>query len=238
MLGDAAANTHVEVTPYPTLDDSRWTAWWGKPKFSNNLDDVTAETDEEIPPYPMLDDSWWTAWRGKQDPKFPNNWNPGDGTLVMSLTSPQRINAGDIVLAGYTLSMPGGHPAVTVSLAGGNIQTDVYCPDGDSYTLTIPLPNESYSIPADDDSWFPSPHRKSPLVYQGSAMASTCSGGVAKSAYFSALGVSSGTGNPGGPGFPTTDTTYPLKVKFHYANGSHNGVGGSWSPTVIVNYKP
>jgi hypothetical protein len=228
LLGDATANTDVEVNPYPTLDYSRWTAWWGK-----------------------------------QDPKFPNNWNPGDGSVIMSMTRPIDINSGDTVLAGYDLSMPDGHPAAThqkrshhdhdpddlsmpdghpaatVSLAGGNVQTDVSCPDGSSYTLTIPLPDQTYSIPANDDSWFPSPKRKSPLVYQGSTTASVCSGGVAKSSYFSALGVSAGTGNPpAAPGFSTTDTTDPLNVRFHCTSASENGAGGRWSPTVTVNYKP
>jgi hypothetical protein len=202
------------------------------------LGDPTVNSHVEVNPYPTLDYRRWTWWWGKEYPKFPNNWNPGDGTLIMSMTRPLEINSGDTVLAGYALSMPDGHPAATVSLAGGNVQTDVSCPDGSSYTLTIPLPNESYSIPADDDSWFPSPNQKSPLVYQGSATATGCSGGVARSAYFSALGVSSGTGNPGGPGFPTTDTKDPLNVRFHYNSSRDKGAGGSWSPTITVKYNP
>ncbi len=201
MLGDATVNTDVEVNPYPTLDYSRWTAWWGT-----------------------------------NDPKFPNDWNPGDGTLVMSMTRPLDINSGGTVLAGYDLYMPDGHPATTVSLAGGSVQTDISCADGSSYTLAIPLPNQSYSIPANDDSWFPSPNQKSPLVYQGSATAALCIGGVAKTTYFSALGEGAAF-NFGGPGFRTTDTTDPLNVRFHI-RGSDNGAGGSWSPTVTVNYNP
>src|SRR5262249_43850157 len=188
LLGDTAANTDVEVHPYPTLDYSRWTAWWGN-----------------------------------QDPKFPNNWNPGNGSVIMSMTRPVDINAGDTVLAGYALTMPDGHPAATVSLTGGNVQTDVSCPDGSSYTLTIPLPDQSYSIPADDDSWLPSPNQKSPLVYQGSATASACAGGIARSAYFSALGVSVGIGNPpAAPGFSTTDKVNPLNVRFHSTSAGEN----------------
>jgi hypothetical protein len=211
LLGVATTNTAMEVTPYPALDYNRWTAWWGN-----------------------------------QDPRFPNNWNPGDGTLVMSpgdgtlvipFAPPQRINSGGTVLVSYALSMPNDHPAATVSLAGGNVQADISCPDGSSYTLTIPLPNEPYSIPANDNSWFPSPDQNGELVYQGSATASTCNGGVAKNVYFRALGVSSGTGNPGGLGFPTTDTTYPLNVRFRMT-GSGTGVVGSWNPTVTVNYRP
>jgi hypothetical protein len=203
LLGDATANTNVEVNPYKTIDYSRWTDWWGK-----------------------------------QDPKFPNDWNPGNGSVIISMSRPIRINSGDPVLAGYALSMPNGHPGATISLAGGNVQTDVACPDGTSYTLTIPLPNQTYAIPANDGSWFPSPNQNSPLVYQGSTTASGCNGGVARSFYLSALGVSAGTGNPpAAPGFSTTDTTYPLNVRFHFINANDGGAGGSWSPTVTVNYR-
>jgi hypothetical protein len=204
MLGDTTANTDVEVNPYPTLDYSRWTAWWGT-----------------------------------NDPKFPNDWNPGDGTVVLSIERPLGINSGDTVLAGYDLWMANAHPAATVSLAGGNLQTDVSCPDGSSYTLAVPLPDQSYSIAAGDNSWYPSPNQKSPLVHQGSTTNSSpaaCSGGVAKSSYFSALGEGPAF-TFAGPGFRTTDTTDPLNVRFHCDAGD-NGAGGSWSPTTTVNYNP
>ena len=208
MLGNASANTDVEVFPtnpplsydYTTIDYSRWTAWWGT-----------------------------------GNPSFPNDWNPGDGTLVMSMTRPLSINSGDSILGGYDLFLGNNHPAATVSLAGGNLETDVSCPDGSSYTLAVPLPNQSFSIAAGDNNWYPSPNQKSPLVYQGSATATGCTGGAAKRSYFSALGA----GPPfqfAGPGFPTTDTADPLNVRFHIRDD--NGAGGSWSPTVTVNYQP
>jgi len=196
LLGNATANTDVEVNPYPaTLDYQRWTWWWGK-----------------------------------EQPTFPNDWNPGDGTVVMSMNRPIDISSGGTVLAGYDLSLPGLHPASTVALAGGNVQLDISAPDGRSRTLTIPLPDQSYSIAANDNSWVPSPNQKSPLVYQGSATADF--GGVVTNATFSALGENNGgAGNPAGPGF---NNTSPLDVRFHANVGGSNGAGGSWSPTVTV----
>ena len=142
-------------------------------------------------------------------------------------------------MGGYDLSLGGNHPAATVSLVTGGVESDVSCPDGSSYTLSIPLPaKQSYSIPAANNDWFPAPQQNSPLVYQGSATASACSGGFAKSSYFRAIGVSqNGVGNPGGPGLLTTDVTDPLNVRFHCSD-SNNGSGGHWSPPTTVNWDP
>jgi hypothetical protein len=198
------------------------------------LGDTTANTDVEVNPYPNLDYRRWTAWWGSGDPKFPNNWNPGDGSVVFSMTRPLDINSGDTVRAGYDLYMANAHPAATVSMTGANVQTDVSCPDGSSYTLAVPLPDQAYSIAASDNNWYPWPNQKSSSVYQGSATATSCSGAT-KSAYFSALGLSNGVGNPpAAPGFSTTDKTDPLNVRFHC---SDNGAGGSWSPTITINYQ-
>lgn len=202
LLGDANANTDVEVNQYPSLDYSRWTAWWGT-----------------------------------SDPKFPNDWNPGDGSLIMSTTRSVNINSGDTVSAGYQLSIPGGHAASTISVAGANVETDVSCPNGSSYTLTIPLSDQSLPIPANDNSWLPSLDQKSPLVNQGSAKASTCSGGTAKGAYFSVLGLANGTGKPPkAPGF-VTDTAKSVNVRFQCTD-EKTATGGSWSPSATVNHNP
>ncbi len=212
------------------------------------LGDATANTDVEVfptnPPltydYTKLDYARWTAWWGTNDPKFPNDWNPGDGTLITHMNRPFSFNPGDNVLAGYDLWMANAHPAATVSLAGGSVTTDISCPDGSSYTLAIPLPDQSYSIAAGDNNWYPAVTQKSVLVYQGNVTnnsAAACTGGVAKDSYFSAVGTSVGTGNPGTPGFTSTDTTDPLNVRFHCNVGDTNGTGGSWSRTVTVNYQ-
>lgn len=214
MLGDQTANTDVEVNPYPSLDYSRWTAWWGGDHPGENEDSLG----------------------GAIYPAFPNDWNPGDGSVVLSMRNPLLIDSGDTVLGGYDLSMPDGHPAATVALGGGNVQTDVFCQDGRSYTVTMPLPDQSYSILPNLDSWLPSPDPKSPQVFQGHATGALCSGGIAAKSYFSALGENAGVGNPpAAPGFSTTDKTDPLRVRFHC---SDNNQGGRWSPPVTVKYKP
>lgn len=202
------------------------------------LGDMTANTSVEVNPYPTLDYQRWTWWWGKGQPRFPNDWNPGDGSAILSSHRPQVIKNGDMVSAGYALSMPASHPAATVSLTGANVQTDVFCLDGTSYTLTIPLPAQSFSFAADDGSWLPSADPRSPLVFQGSATASACNRGFADRIYFSALGVANGTGNPpAAPGFSTTDTADPLKVEFHCAVDD-SLFGGRWSRPTTINQTP
>jgi hypothetical protein len=219
LLGDTAANTDVEVFPtnppvnydYTNLDYKRWTAWWG----GNPYD----------------------------DPKFPTDWNPGDGTMMMAFDrndhdghffgwpfgdlwgfgDPRHlwIGSGDTVEAGYQVAVGNStHPAATVTLANGNVQADVRCFNGSSYTLQIPFPaNDSNSIPASATNFFPSP-----ATNQGSATASTCSGTL-EGLYFQALGTpSSVVGNPGGPGFSTTDVNDPIETRFSCsANGESTG---------------
>src|SRR5581483_837008 len=223
MLGDTTANTDVKVNPYPVLDFSRWTAWWG------------GDRDHDFGPRHDADQNEWREGFGDAVyPGFPNNWN-SNGTLVMSLQRGLHalINSGDTVLGGYQLAVAGAsHPAATVSLVSGNVQADIRCFDGTSYTLTIPFPtNQPTSIPACVTTFFPDP--ASP---QGSATAAHCTGFL-EGAYFTGLGINPGpgVGNPGGPGFTTTDTTDPLVTRF---NVSANGVTTKPSAPVVINFKP
>lgn len=206
MLGQASISSDIEVTPFPTLDYERWTWWWeGNPN---------------------------------KDPKFPNDWNTG-GTVVMSLKRGDlrslAVSEGNTVQGSYQLSIRGPHPAATVGVIGANVQTDVKCSDGTSYTLTIPMPeNQTYTIPARNHLYYPGP-----TVYQGSATAPACSSGVSQGviegAYFSALGLSTTVGNPPtGSGFTTTDSTDPLDVTF---GCSANGVPSNFAPPITVNFQ-
>lgn len=205
MLGETSVASDVEVDPYPKLDYARWTWWWGKHR--------------------------------QGEPRFPNPW-VADGTVVMPLnngSSRLRIDGGQAVRASYRVRIPGVHPAATATLVNANVQADVDCADGSSYTLTIPLAaNQSYSIPANSKAWVPDAD-----IHQGSAAAPVCVGsparGVLRNAYFSALGVSAGTAKPGGPGLKTTATTNPLDVRFAC---STNGESTAFSKQVNVNRKP
>lgn len=194
LLGDASVSSDVEVNPFPTLDYQRWTSWWG------------------------------THPHG--EPKFPNAWVAGS-TFVMPLNTHLRrlhVNSGQTVEAGFQLRMPGSHAAATVSLLGANVQADIRCSDGDSYTLTLPLSaNQPYSIPANDSKWVPEP-----TAHQGSAKASGCgrgsTRGVLRGAYFSSLGVSPGNAKPGGPGLMTTASSDAVEARFTCsANGESTG---------------
>lgn len=208
LLGDATANTDVKVNPYPTLDFSRWTEWWRR----DSNDDLGLRRNTGHQQGHDSDQPREVVY-----PKFPNDWNTG-GTVVMSLKHElhSQINSGDTVLGGYQLAVRAHeHPAATVSLVSGNVQADVRCFDGSSYTLTIPFPtNQSYPIPANVADFSPDP-----TTFQGSATATQCSG-VLEGAYFTALGISSGIGNPGGPGFATTDTADPLATRFRVSANS------------------
>lgn len=206
LLGQTSVTSDVEVNPFPALDYKRW--------------------------------SWW--WKGalNKSPRFPNDWNTG-GTVVMSLRNRDlrflRVEEGNTVQGSYQLSVRGPHPAATVGVIGANVQTDIRCLDGSSYTLTIPMPaNQTYTIPAKSPRFYPGP-----TVYQGSATAPACNGGIShgviEGAYFSALGLSTTVGNPPtGSGFTTTDSTDPLEVTF---GCSANGVPSHFAEPITVNFQ-
>jgi hypothetical protein len=169
-----------------------------------------------------------------------------------------RVDPNDTVKAGYAFLLGGFHPEATVTMKNANVQTDVTCSDGRSYTLTVPLAqNQSYTFPDSSTSsfpfldvlfndfallgnWLPASQQNSPLVYQGSATASAtgCRAGAGKKSYLFAFGIQDGSsGDPAGPGIVSTDTDDPLSVRFHCADDA-NGSGGHWSPAVTVNHNP
>jgi len=253
LLGQSDTNTDVEVYPNPAD-----TTDYGYP--------IVVADGGYAYYFPKLDYSRGTAWWGSNDPQFPDNWNTG-GTLQASLSnqptfhpdntpgllsqggwgeSGLAVNPGDTLQAGYQFLLGGHHPAATVSLVGGantDITVDVSCHYGTSYSLTIPLAPQSYTIPTDADSWMPS-STPSSRVFQGTASApsgeSPCVGGHVTNAYFTSMGgptASAGHGNPGGPGFLTSDVTDPLLVRFQVVD-STSGRGTGFGPPVAIQWHP
>jgi hypothetical protein len=187
--------------------------------------------------FSTMDYSRWTQWWGSGLPIFPNDWNTGGTAVLGEISWPTEINANDTIEGGYVLAMPGKHPAATVTVANANIQTYVLCPDGSSYTLSIPLPvDQAYSFAANSNGKQPNP-----TVYQGSATNPGCSAGgrgLTISSYFTVVGVQDGyAGDGAGPGFITTDTTDPLNVTFQ-SKDANTGQGSSSKPAVTVNPNP
>jgi hypothetical protein len=241
LLGQDVS-TDVEVYPNPYVQEET------QPPFSLPMGDFSGNYQKNGVPFPTdypylfstMDYHRWTHWWGSDDPVFPDNWNTG-GTFDLQLDNRLILNSGDTVMAGYAITMPGQHPAATVNVPNANIQMDILCLDGSSYTLKIPLSAQNFSIPANENRWFPSAVQNSPLVYQGSATNPGCSsGGLGRAtrSYFTAVGVQDGfAGDGAGPGFITTDTMDPTNVRFH-ATDTNNGSGGHWSQTITVNNYP
>lgn len=240
MLGQAGVNTDVEVYPNPadTVD-------YGYPI-------VTANGNYAYY-FPTMNYRRWTDWWEGGPPVFPDNWNTG-GTVVAALGPigagpfglwPLEVNAGDTVEGGYELAMEDNHPTATVStVSGAKISADIFCQGGNSYTLDISLPAQSYTIAAGDKSWQPTVTPPNPPVYQGSATAtppagvSECVHGTVAGAYFSTTGLSEGgDGFPGGPGLLTTDVTDPLALRFNILDQT-SGAGTHYIWPLLVNWNP
>ena len=92
-------------------------------------------------------------------------------TIGGSMEGNLPVNPGDTIRAGYDFTMPGNHPGTTVTVTAGIVQMNVVCPDASAQTLTITLPVQSYTVGANDNSWYPSADQTSSLIYQGSTMA-------------------------------------------------------------------
>ncbi|MBV9081261.1 MAG: hypothetical protein JOZ62_01195, partial [Acidobacteriaceae bacterium] len=188
---------------------------------------------------PTINPNRYTAWWGSSTPAFPANdvWNTG-GDIILPSDQSLTINSGDAVTTTYAVSMPGNHAAATVTYPYGLAETDVSCSDGTSYTLTIPLANQSFTIPAGDNSLYAS----TPGVTTNTGCSNGRPGQVTAS-YFFAKGIQNpGAGNPGLSGFTTTDgtpataDTDPLNVTFNVSDIS-TGQGGAWEPWTTLNWQ-
>ncbi|HEX9236022.1 MAG TPA: hypothetical protein VF972_07060, partial [Actinomycetota bacterium] len=134
-----------------------------------------------------------------------------------------KVNPGDVLSAGISLTMPGTHPDATLHFKPAYVVFTPECVSGSGGgTIIVKLNVGTIVIPANDPGWYPTGDQHDPAAYQGSiAMPDLCGGGQM-------------TLKSGGTFYGylmSTDTTDKVNVRFHY---SANGTSGSWSATVSV----
>lgn len=138
------------------------------------------------------------------------------------------IQPGDTIAAGYSLTMPGNHPAASVSLLGGTVSLPITCsrdPKSPSVGwITVGLFNGPYSIAAGYNQPFPTNDPNSPASYQGSTVAPDLCSGQAMYAPIPATY----TGE-----VVSSDQTDRIQVKLHYTNLSQNQKA-DWGPQATV----
>jgi hypothetical protein len=169
-------------------------------------------------------------------------------TISGSMEGAAKPSPGDWISAGYSFTMPGNHPAATVSYVNAQVVVHWRCDTNHTITgdITIPLSGGPYSVGQNDSSWFPANSQQVAAVYQGAVQApDVCSGGL--------LDLSAGATFTAD--VQSTDTSDNVNTKFHYNDaalkGSHvnlncssttdnpnpNGVSAcsaSWSGTTSV----
>ena len=144
-----------------------------------------------------------------------------------SMEGALHVRPGDPLDGGFDFTIPGGHPAETVSVSGATVAFLVQCPDGSTPApIVIHLPDYTVTVPAGDSNWFPSGDQAAAATQQGRLSApDRCSGQTmndSRGAQFNAT-------------FSSTSTTDDLHVRFHYADP----VGpSSWSATLAVQPAP
>jgi hypothetical protein len=94
---------------------------------------------------------------------------------ITNATAPlagEFVKTGDMIAAGWDISMPENHPATTVALSGATATIPFLCLTESTpvaKSLVILLPTTSISIPANDTSWHPTSSSSSVAGYQASA---------------------------------------------------------------------
>jgi uncharacterized repeat protein (TIGR01451 family) len=135
------------------------------------------------------------------------------------------VSPGNTLKTGYDLTIPGTHVANSVTFSSPQVAFTGRCVTGGAaVSFTVPMPTQTYSVPANNSNWFPSGDQQSSLVYQGSlAVPDLCGGGkisLANGGTFTAQ-VLATVAVPGDG----------IHVRWHY---SANGTSGSWSGTSAV----
>ncbi len=135
-----------------------------------------------------------------------------------------RISPGAILRVGYTLNVPGAHPAMKVAVTDAQVDFSASCPSGASVgLLSVRMAEGLYTIDSGVSSWIPSDDQNSMLTYQGTTPVPDLCFGAAVSLRLG--GVFSATVASSAPSFP-------IQLRWHYS--TPGGPAGGWSGTASV----
>jgi hypothetical protein len=131
-----------------------------------------------------------------------------------------KVAPGSTLQAGYDFTMPGAHPAATVTFVNARVVFQATCVSGSGGAmLTVPIADQSYQDPANNSAWFPSGDQSNAVTYQGSlTVPDVCNGGLVRLQH----------GGTFITGVVSTDKTDKVNVRWHYRDG-HDA--GGWSGT-------
>jgi hypothetical protein len=140
-----------------------------------------------------------------------------------SMEGDLRVNPGTTIFGGFDFTMPGSHPAATVSFVGLQVSIPYRCGSGPILgSLVFAVNQSAITIPANNNDWYPSGDQKSPLVLQAQAtVPDVCNGGEVR--------MDQGATFSGD--IRSTDTSDVVHIRFHYGPGSSSK---SWSGTLSV----
>ena len=134
-----------------------------------------------------------------------------------------KVAPGSTLKAGYSFTMPGNHPAATVTFVGACAVFQATCVSGTgTATLTVPMTDQTYQDGVNSSAWLPSGDQSNAATYQGSVtVPDVCGGGLVrlqKGGTFTA-------------GVTSTDKTDKVNVRWHYRGTTD---AGGWSGTLGV----
>jgi Neocarzinostatin family len=134
-----------------------------------------------------------------------------------------KVGPGSTLQVGYDFTMPGSHPAATVTFVGARVVFQATCVSGTgSATLTVPINDQGYQDAASSSAWLPSGDQSNAVTYQGSlTVPDVCNGGL----------VRLQQGGTFTAGVTSTDKTDKVNIRWHYRDGTDSG---GWSGTLGV----
>jgi len=138
-------------------------------------------------------------------------------TPTQAMLGNVEVLPGSLLRAGFTLSVPGPHPAMMLELTDAVVTFAASCPHGGTGgTITVPLAGGPYVLAANAGAWLPSDKPDDPNTFQGSiAVPDLCGGTAVSLAGGGSLTTSLDASVPG----------YAVHLRWHYATTGP----GAWS---------